>query len=53
MTGAAVLILLATGKTLALWMLPWYVADWLAIMIGGVIVRMRRSDTTDSPSATA
>jgi hypothetical protein len=51
MTGAAVLMLLATGKTLALWMLPWNAADWIAIMIGGVIVRMRRSGTTDSPAA--
>jgi hypothetical protein len=50
MTGAAVLMLLATGKTFALWMLPWYVADWLAITIGGLIVRMRRSGTTDSPA---
>jgi hypothetical protein len=51
MTGAAVLILLVTGKTLTLWMLPWNAADWLAIMIGGAIIRMRRSGTTDSPSA--
>ncbi|HEY2168171.1 MAG TPA: hypothetical protein VGJ30_00985 [Candidatus Angelobacter sp.] len=47
MTGAAVLVVLATGKTLALWMLPWYVADWFAIIIGGVIVRMRRSAVTN------
>ncbi|MGC2743643.1 MAG: permease prefix domain 2-containing transporter [Candidatus Angelobacter sp.] len=47
MTGAAVLVLLATGKGLHLWMLPWNSADWLAIMIGGTIVRMRRSTVTN------
>jgi hypothetical protein len=52
MTGAAVLVLLATGKALILWMLPWNSADWLAIMIGGAIVRMRRSTVTNLLSST-
>jgi vacuolar-type H+-ATPase subunit I/STV1 len=43
MTGAAVLVWVARGQALILWMLPWYVADWFAIVIGGAIVRMRRS----------
>jgi hypothetical protein len=52
MTGAAVLVWVATGQTWILWMLPWYVADWFAIVIGGAIVRMRRSAATNLPSAT-
>jgi hypothetical protein len=47
MTVTAMLVMLATGKALAFWMLPWYVADWFAIIIGGVIVRMRRSAVTN------
>jgi hypothetical protein len=39
MTGAASLVLVARGHGLILWMLPWYFADWFAIIIGGVIVR--------------
>ena len=49
MTGAAVLVLAATGKSLILWMLPWNLADWFAIMIGGAIVRRRRSAATNLP----
>jgi len=52
MTGAAVLVWVATGQALNLWMLPWYIGDWFAIVIGGVIVRMRRSAATNLPSAT-
>ncbi|HEY2498143.1 MAG TPA: permease prefix domain 2-containing transporter [Candidatus Angelobacter sp.] len=47
MTGAAVLMWVVTGRAAMLWMLPWYVADWFAIIIGGTIVRMRRSAATD------
>lgn len=47
MTIVAMLALLAIGKTLVLWMLPWNVADWVAIIFGGVIVRMRRSVVTN------
>jgi len=52
MTGAAALVSVARGQALVLWMLPWYAADWFAIVIGGVIVRMRRSAATTLPSAT-
>jgi len=52
MTGAAMLVWVATGQALMLWMLPWYVADWFAIVTGGAIVRMRRSAATNLPSAT-
>ena len=47
MTVVAMLVLLATGKALVLWMLPWNVADWFAIIIGGAIVRIRRSAVTN------
>jgi hypothetical protein len=52
MTGAAVLVWVARGQASMLWMLPWYVADWLAIIVGGATVRMRRSAATKLPSAT-
>jgi hypothetical protein len=52
MTGAAVLVWLATGQALILWMLPWYIADWFAIVIGGAIIRLRRPAATNLPSAT-
>jgi hypothetical protein len=43
MGGAAYFWLVArTGNESLLWMLPWYVADWLAIVVGGAIVRTRR-----------
>jgi hypothetical protein len=50
MTGAAVLVWVARGQALILWMLPWYVADWFAIVIGGVIVRESRSAMSRRPS---
>ena len=44
MFGAAILVLLARGHELFwLGMLPWNFADWFAIVIGGAIVRTRRS----------
>ena len=52
MTGAAVLVWVATGQALNLWMLPWYAADWFATVIGGAMVRMRRSAATNALSAT-
>lgn len=52
MTIVAMLALLAIGKTLVLWMLPWNGADWFAIIIGGAIVRLRRSAETNLPLST-
>jgi len=40
-----------TGDGSFLWMLPWYFADWFAMVIGAVIVRTRRSAATTRPSA--
>jgi len=48
MTVAAVPVWIATGHMPILSMLVWNFADWLAIMIGGAIVRMRRSVKTSS-----
>jgi hypothetical protein len=48
---AAYLVWVArTGDTSILWMLPWHFADWTAIVIGGAIVRTRRSAATTRPS---
>jgi hypothetical protein len=52
MTGAAVMLPVAKGQTSILWVLPWNVADWFAIMIGGAIVRMHRTAATRLGSAT-
>jgi hypothetical protein len=52
MTGTAMLVWVATGQPLLPWMLPWYVADWFAIVMGGAIVRMRRLTATKLPSTT-
>jgi hypothetical protein len=50
MGGAAYFWLAArTGNESVLWMLPWYVADWLAIAVGGAIVRMRRQGEESHP----
>jgi hypothetical protein len=44
LAGAAMLAWVArTGDASSLWMLPWYFADSVAIVIGGAIVRTRRS----------
>jgi hypothetical protein len=44
MFGAATVVLLARGHDpFWLGMLPWNFADWFAIIIGGAIVRIRRS----------
>jgi hypothetical protein len=50
MTGAASLVLVARGHGPILRMLPWYFADWFAVVIGGAIVRTRRSAATPPPS---
>jgi hypothetical protein len=43
---------LAARNVPILWgMLPWYFADWLAILIGGAIVRTHRSSSATLPSA--
>jgi hypothetical protein len=50
MYGAAYFWLAArTGNESLLWMLPWYGADWLAIVVGGAIVRMRRQGEEGHP----
>ena len=47
MTVASAYVWVAEGATiLFLWMLPWNFADCLAIVIGGAIVRTRRSAAT-------
>jgi hypothetical protein len=46
MFGVAALVWVSTGQALILWMLPWYVADWFAIVMGGAIVRTQRSAAT-------
>lgn len=51
MTGAAALVWVSTGQAFILWMLPWYFADWFAIVIGGLIVRTRRSTATTLASS--
>jgi hypothetical protein len=51
MTGAAVPVLVARGQDfLLLWTLPWQFACWVAIVIGGAIVRTHRSASTTHPS---
>jgi hypothetical protein len=50
MTAVAALIWVATRQAFILWMLPWYATDWLAIVIGGAIVRTRRLAATVRPS---
>jgi hypothetical protein len=49
--GVAILVTMAWARPLFLWVLPWYLADWFAIVIGGAIVRARRSAATPLPSA--
>jgi hypothetical protein len=50
MTGAAVWAWVATGETFFLGALPWYFADWFAIVMGGAMVRTHRSAATMLPS---
>jgi hypothetical protein len=50
MTGVAALVWVSTGQAVILWMLPWYVADWLAIVFGGAVVRTRRLAATTRAS---
>ena len=50
MTAAALPVWIATGHIPIPSMLAWNFASWLAIVIGGAIVRMRRSATTSGPS---
>ena len=52
MTVAGLVGAVVTRNARVLHMLPWYLADWLAIVIGGAIVRMRRSAATHARSAT-
>jgi hypothetical protein len=42
MTIAASLVWVGSGHASIMWMLPWYFADWFAIVIGGAIVRTCR-----------
>jgi hypothetical protein len=46
MTAASACVWVTEGRNSFLWMLPWNFADSFAIVIGGVIVRMRRSAPT-------
>ncbi len=46
LAGVAILVLLAWGRPLFLWALPWQFADWIAIVLGGGIVRTRRLAAT-------
>ena len=47
------LVWLARGGAPIVWgMLPWYVADWFAILLGGAIIRIWRSASTTAPSTT-
>lgn len=46
--AGAVVFLSSEGQGLVLWMLPWYLADWVAIVVGGAVVHMCRSASRDS-----
>jgi hypothetical protein len=48
--AASVAMVIRTGGDVFLWRLTWYLADSLAIVIGGVIVRTRRSSAITLPS---
>ncbi len=50
MTGAASLVWVARGQDFLLWTLPWQFFGWFAIVIGGAIVRTRRSAPPTLPS---
>jgi hypothetical protein len=50
MAAAALFILVSRGQYFFLWTLPWHCAEWLAIAIGGAIVRTLRSRTIPLPS---
>jgi hypothetical protein len=51
MAGAASLVLVARGHDSFLWMqLPWHCASSIVILIGGAMVRTRRSAGTTLPS---
>jgi hypothetical protein len=51
MAGATSLAWVARGQASILWiLLPWYFADSFAIVVGGTIVRTRRSAATPLPS---
>jgi hypothetical protein len=46
LAGVAIWVVLAWGRPLFLWTLPWQFADWIAIVVGGAIVRTRRLAAT-------
>lgn len=50
MVVAASLVWVARGQDSFLWMLSWYFADSFAVVVGGAIVRTRRSAVTTRPS---
>jgi hypothetical protein len=52
MIGVALLVWMTErpGPEYYLWMLPWNLADLFAIVVGGAIVRMRRSRANTLPS---
>jgi hypothetical protein len=47
---ASVNFVTTTGDSALLWRLTWYFADSFAIVLAGVIVRMRRMTPTPRPS---
>jgi hypothetical protein len=49
MAGSAVLVWVARGQDFLLWTLPWQFAGWVAIIIGGAIVRTIRSAAKTLP----
>ena len=48
----AILASVAWGRPLFVGSLPWQFADWVAIVVGGAIIRTRRSAATTRPSIT-
>jgi hypothetical protein len=51
MAVVAVLVMVSrSGDDAFLWRLTWYLADSFAVVIGGAIVRTRRSVATARPS---
>ena len=50
--GVVILTSVAWGRPLFVGSLPWQFADWVAIVVGGAIIRTRRSAATTRPSIT-
>lgn len=50
MVAVASFVWVSRGQYFILWTLPWHAGGWLAIAVGGAIVRTRRSGTISLPS---